>query len=121
MASNRTRLAQGPMTAEEARRLPSGTDWARVAAMDDAELTRNAESDPDNLPIPEALAAASRRLRLEDFLPESKEKISLRLDRDVLEWFRAHGGRGYQTRINAALRAYIHDQDRQGGPTPSNT
>ena len=38
-------------------------------------------------------------------LPESKEQVTLRLDRDVLRWFRAKG-RGYQTRINAVLRAY---------------
>jgi uncharacterized protein (DUF4415 family) len=34
-----------------------------------------------------------------------KEAISLRLDADVLDWFRARGP-GYQTRINAVLRAY---------------
>lgn len=34
-----------------------------------------------------------------------KAAISLRLDADVLEWFRAQGP-GYQTRINAVLRAY---------------
>lgn len=34
-----------------------------------------------------------------------KEAISLRLDADILEWFRAQGP-GYQTRINAVLRAY---------------
>jgi uncharacterized protein (DUF4415 family) len=34
-----------------------------------------------------------------------KEAISLRLDADVLDWFRTRGP-GYQTRINAVLRAY---------------
>ena len=34
-----------------------------------------------------------------------KASISLRIDADVLEWFKAQGG-GYQTRINAVLRAY---------------
>lgn len=34
-----------------------------------------------------------------------KASISLRLDRDVLEWFKARGP-GYQTRINAVLRAF---------------
>lgn len=36
---------------------------------------------------------------------ERKEKIALRVDQDVLEWFRAQGA-GWQTRMNAALRAY---------------
>ena len=35
----------------------------------------------------------------------SKTSISLRLDADVLDWFKAQG-RGYQTRINAVLRAF---------------
>jgi uncharacterized protein (DUF4415 family) len=34
---------------------------------------------------------------------EAKEQVSLRLDRDVINWFRA-GGKGWQTRMNAALR-----------------
>jgi uncharacterized protein (DUF4415 family) len=38
-------------------------------------------------------------------LPVPKASITLRLDRDVLDWFRAQG-RGYQTRINAILKAY---------------
>jgi uncharacterized protein (DUF4415 family) len=35
-----------------------------------------------------------------------KRLISLRLDADLLEWFK-RGGEGYQTRINAALREYV--------------
>jgi len=35
----------------------------------------------------------------------AKAAISLRLDADVLDWFKAQGP-GYQTRINAVLRAY---------------
>ena len=38
--------------------------------------------------------------------PPPKEAISIRLDEDVLEWFRA-GGPGYQTRMNAVLRSYM--------------
>jgi uncharacterized protein (DUF4415 family) len=41
-----------------------------------------------------------------------KEQVTLRIDADVLAWFRA-GGNKYQTRINAALREYIrHHPDR---------
>jgi uncharacterized protein (DUF4415 family) len=35
-----------------------------------------------------------------------KQQITIRVDHDVLEWFRAQG-RGYQTKINALLRAYM--------------
>jgi uncharacterized protein (DUF4415 family) len=37
---------------------------------------------------------------------EAKEQITLRIDADVLRWFRSHG-KGYQTQINALLRAYM--------------
>ncbi|MBR8836898.1 MAG: BrnA antitoxin family protein [Stigonema ocellatum SAG 48.90 = DSM 106950] len=41
-------------------------------------------------------------------LPAAKNKaqVTLRIDSDVLEWFKSHG-RGYQTQINALLRAYM--------------
>jgi uncharacterized protein (DUF4415 family) len=39
-------------------------------------------------------------------LPEPKATVTIRLDRQVLEWLRAQGP-GYQTRINALLRAYM--------------
>ena len=43
-------------------------------------------------------------------MPKSpKEAISLRVDQDILAWFRAQG-RGYQSRMNAVLRAYVESQ-----------
>lgn len=41
-----------------------------------------------------------------DKLPQSKIAISLRVDRDILDFFKSEG-RGYQTRMNAVLRAYM--------------
>ncbi|MEO8325609.1 MAG: BrnA antitoxin family protein [Nitrospirota bacterium] len=39
--------------------------------------------------------------------PESpKEQVTVRLDADILEWFKEQG-RGYQTRMNAVLRSYV--------------
>ena len=38
--------------------------------------------------------------------PEAKKQITLRIDADVLDYFR-HTGRRYQTRINAVLRSYV--------------
>ena len=38
--------------------------------------------------------------------PPTKTQLTLRIDSDVVAWFRAHG-RGYQTQINALLRAYM--------------
>jgi uncharacterized protein (DUF4415 family) len=41
--------------------------------------------------------------------PQAKQAISLRIDQDVLGWFRDRGP-GYQTRMNAVLRAYVDAQ-----------
>jgi len=38
--------------------------------------------------------------------PVNKKPVTLRLDRDVLDWFKSTG-KGYQTRINAILRSYV--------------
>ena len=41
--------------------------------------------------------------------PQPKQAISLRIDQDILEWFRGRGP-GYQTRMNAVLRAFVDAQ-----------
>lgn len=46
-------------------------------------------------------------------LPVSKQAISLRVDEDVLAWFRSLGPR-YQTRMNAVLRSYMAQATRRG-------
>ena len=45
-------------------------------------------------------------------LPPRKKAVHIRLDSDILDWFKAHGA-GYQTRINALLRSFV--QTRQQG------
>jgi uncharacterized protein (DUF4415 family) len=45
--------------------------------------------------------------------PPAKTQITMRLDADVLEWFRAHG-KGYQTHINALLRSYMIEHEAAG-------
>jgi uncharacterized protein (DUF4415 family) len=44
-------------------------------------------------------------------MPEPKSTVTIRLDRDVLDWFKKQG-KGYQTRINALLRTYMDAQQR---------
>jgi len=56
---------------------------------------------------PELSAAWFRSAKV--VVPEPKEPVSIRLDRDVMEWFRRQG-KGYQTRINAVLRTYVEAQ-----------
>jgi uncharacterized protein (DUF4415 family) len=44
-------------------------------------------------------------------MPSSKKLLSLRLDSDVVEWFKQQGP-GYQTRMNAVLRAFVHQAEK---------
>ncbi len=45
-----------------------------------------------------------------------KQQVTLRLDADVLHWFKTKAGaRGYQTRINAALRRVVEEEARKAG------
>lgn len=69
------------------------------------EMRQVADKDIDLSDIPEASEEFWRNARV--VLPAgNKEPLSLRLDADILAWFKAQG-RGYQTRINAVLRAYV--------------
>ncbi len=98
-------------TAEDVRaRLAGGedrTDWARVKAMPQAEVERLAEEEDG--PLPDGCEGT-----VQDGLPPRKQAVHMRLDTDVLDWFRARGP-GYQTRINAALRAFIEARQRSEG------
>ncbi len=78
----------------------SRTDWKRVDALKDEEIDL---SDTPEVP-PEMFARAVVRRGLKP-VPR-KAQLTLRLDSDVLEWFRKQG-QGYQTKINALLRAYM--------------
>ncbi len=77
--------------------------------MSEGDVLEAARADVDALPT---TAADWTHAKL--VLPPGKEPVTLRLDRDVLAWFR-HPGRGYQTRINAVLRAFIAAQGK-GAP-----
>lgn len=82
----------------------SRTDWKRVKAMSRTEVERLADGDEGQLPD-------DWESKVTVGLPPAKQDIHIRLDGDVLEWFKAHG-KGYQTRINAVLRAYMTAKSR---------
>ena len=84
----------------------SQTDWHRVKNMTESEIEAAAASDVDAQPTDESFWANA-----EIMMPQPKRAISLRVDSDVLEWFKSHGS-GYQTRMNAVLRAYMEAQQR---------
>jgi uncharacterized protein (DUF4415 family) len=81
-----------------------------------AEL-KSLESVPDEAidtsDAPELLDWSGARRGL--FYRPIKQQLTLRLDADVVAWFRRHttAGEGYQTRINRALREYVEGQTRK--------
>jgi uncharacterized protein (DUF4415 family) len=83
----------------------SETNWARVDAMSDKDIDL---SDAPEI-TPEAFARAIVRKGLKP--SARKAQITLRVDSEVLEWFRAQG-MGYQSQMNAVLRAYKEAQEK---------
>jgi uncharacterized protein (DUF4415 family) len=84
------------------------TDWARVDALTDEEIEAAIQDDPDAAPELDDDWFATATL----VMPEAKEQISIRLDRDVLTHFRKYPR--YQTRINAILRAAMEHEKKAG-------
>lgn len=74
------------------------------------ELQSRQDADIDYSDIPELDDAFFETAML--VTPSSKTQITVRLDDDVLEWFRGQG-KGYQTRMNAVLKAYVESQRRR--------
>lgn len=91
----------------------SDTDWARVDSMKDKDIEL---SESPEL-TPEMFARGIVRYGLKPVT--KKELLTLRVDGDVLAWFRAQG-RGYQTQINSLLRAYM-DANRAGAKKKEST
>ncbi|HET6569058.1 MAG TPA: BrnA antitoxin family protein [Rhodothermales bacterium] len=86
--------------AERIARGEDGTDWNRIENLTEEEIERRALEENSELGIPDDW--------YKNAVPISsvKDRISIRLDHDVLEWFRGHYDR-YQTQINAVLRSYM--------------
>ena len=79
----------------------SKTDWGRLARQEDKDIDTSdiAELDQDFF-------------RQADLRVPAKQAVTIRLDADVLAWFKDQGA-GYQTRINQLLRQYMQAQQRQ--------
>ncbi|HWB47640.1 MAG TPA: VOC family protein [Stellaceae bacterium] len=88
------------VTAEEARRLPDMTDYARLDAMTDEDIARAVAEDPDAVPVDadwsDAVVVIPPRLR---------DRVLL-VDDEVGDWFAATGEDG-RDRMQAVLRAYM--------------
>jgi uncharacterized protein (DUF4415 family) len=78
----------------------SETDWERLDTMTDEDI--DFSDSPEIKPEQFAKAIVRHGLPVD----KSKAQVTLRIDSDVLEWFKSQG-KGYQTKINSLLRAYM--------------
>ena len=83
----------------------SRTNFARLDKMKDEDIDL---SDAPEI-TPEMFAKAIVRRGLK---PRTKTQLTLRVDSDVLEWYKKQG-RGYQTKINLLLRAYMQEHQNR--------
>jgi len=90
-----------PSPAPRATRKP---DWRRFDALTDRDIAGAVVADPDAAPLLRPSWLKKAKL----VLPADKELISIRLDKDVLDHFRAR--RRYQSRINAILRMVMEEE-----------
>lgn len=92
------------MSAKSTGKAQDKTNLKRIDALSEEDIETAAHSDPDSLLLEDCDMAS-----LQVVMPKAKQSISLRVDPDVLSFFKAFG-KGYQTRMNAVLRAYMNAQ-----------
>jgi len=98
MKSASSLSARPPLANRASSSTKSKTDWERLMSTEKGKATvAHPEFDPKHV----VRGIVRRGLKP----VASKELISLRIDQDVIEWFKAQGP-GYQTRINSVLRAF---------------
>jgi uncharacterized protein (DUF4415 family) len=88
-------------TTGEVSSIEAETDWHRLQGMTDDEVRAAVIADPEAHPPDEDFWKTARVV-----MPQPKKSVTIRLDAELLAWFRREPG--YQTRINAILRAYMN-------------
>lgn len=100
-------MSAKPIARPSKKRSRGKADFKRMDRMSEAEIQRTSPPELSDLPADFWKDAVL-------VVPETKVPISLRVDRDVLEWFRREGPR-YQSRMNAVLRSYMEQARRTNG------
>jgi uncharacterized protein (DUF4415 family) len=82
------------------------TDWRKANAVVGKKLEASIKSDPDEPATePDWTQAVAG-------LPAPKDHINIRIDHDVLQWFKS-SGKGYQTLMNNVLRAFVNSRQQR--------
>jgi len=85
--------------------LGAGGDWGKAADMTKAGIEARVASDTDEAGM--VMDWANTTVEL----PQPKAVLNMRIDREVLDYFR-RTGKGYQSRINAVLRSYVERREQ---------
>lgn len=92
------------LSIKDLRRLPRGDfDWTAFDALTEDDIRRAVADDPDAVPLDLDWSNA----KLVHFKP--KIPMSIRVDPDIYDFFKAMG-KGYQTRMNAVLKAFMEHE-----------
>ena len=97
MKSASSRSEKRPNVKRKSTSAKSKTDWSRLRSGKASTTSEHPEAEVRHI----VRGVVRRGLKVQP----AKSAISLRVDQDVLEWFKTQGP-GYQTRINAVLRAF---------------
>jgi uncharacterized protein (DUF4415 family) len=81
------------------------TDWVKVDALTDKDIEDAVRKDRDAVPLDFNWSEAIL------VIPQKKKAISIRVDEDVLNYFKKQGA-GYQRRINAVLRSFVEQKHK---------
>jgi uncharacterized protein (DUF4415 family) len=92
------------VTLEQAKRMKGETDYARIDAMTDEDIAKAVAEDPDAAPLDIDWSKAKL------VLPPGKENVTLRVDRDVLAWFRGDRQRISHAHERCLARLYGREQ-----------
>ena len=79
------------------------TNWDKVDAVTGARLEESIRADPDDIRAEPDWTQAILGI------PARKDHINIRVDHDVLQWFKANG-KGYQTLMNNVLRTFVESR-----------
>ena len=99
MKGNKEKIVR--YSSEELDGLHDNTDWEKVDALTDTDIEKAVHADPD---APELLE--EEWFNKATLVNRSKEPITIRMDKDVLDFFKKQG-KGYQTKINSVLRTFV--------------
>ena len=93
-------MSKKPLSAEERDQL------AKLAALPEDQI--------DTVDIPEAPESSWTDVRRADLYRPVKKPVTIRLDADVLTWFKEHSASsGYQTEINRVLRRHVAEAEKK--------